>query len=146
QYPLDKGPAHLTMTKGISTQAVHAGEPRRQYMDSITTPIVMTSSYIFSTMEEVIDYVPKKVDRFEYGWSRSPSTVVAIKKLRELVNAEFCEVFDNGMTSILCRLLGLLESGDQLILTDEAYKNTLLFCDKVLPRLGIRATTVKMGD
>lgn len=132
--------------KGISTRAVHAGEPDRQYMDSITTPIVMTSSYTFDNMEDVIDYVTKKVDRFEYGRYGNPTTAIVIKKLRELENAEDAEVFDCGMTAVSCTLLGLLANGDHVIITDDAYKKTLMFCEKVLPRFGVRATVSKMGD
>lgn len=115
-------------------------------MDSITTPIVMTSSYTFEHMDDVIDYVTKKVDRFEYGRYGNPTTAVAIKKLRELEGAEDAEVFDSGMTAVSCSLLGLLQSGDHLVITDDAYKKTLIFCEKVLPRFGIKATVVKMGD
>lgn len=131
---------------GISTRAVHAGEPERQYMDSITTPIVMTSSFTFATMDDVLDYVSGKVDRFEYGRYGNPTTAVVIKKLRELEGAEDAEVFDSGMTAVSCTLLGLLEEGDHLILTDDVYKKTLMFCEKVLPRFGIQTSVVKMGD
>ncbi len=134
------------MTKGFSTEAVHAGEPRRQYMDSITTPVVFTSSYTFETMEEVIDYVTKKVDRFEYGRYGNPTTAVAIKKLRELEQAEDAEVFDSGMGAVCCAMLGHLQMGDHVVITDDSYKKTLMFCEKVLPRFGIKASVVKMGD
>ncbi len=134
------------MNFGISTRAVHAGEPERQYMDSITTPIVLTSSYTFGNMQEVIDYVTGKVDRFEYGRYGNPTTAVVIKKLRELEGADDAEVFDSGMTAVSCTLLGLLREGDHLILTDDVYKKTLMFCEKVLPRFGIKTSVVKMGD
>jgi cystathionine gamma-synthase len=132
--------------QGISTRAVHAGEPDPQYMNSITTPIVMTSSYTFDNMDDVLAYVTKKVDRFEYGRYGNPTTAAVIKKLRELEGAEDAEVFDSGMTSVSCTLLGLLRNGDHMVITDDAYKKTLMFCEKVLPRFGIRATIVKMGD
>lgn len=134
------------MTKGFSTEAVHAGEPRRQYMDSITTPVVFTSSYTFDTMEEVIDYVTKKTDRFEYGRYGNPTTAVAIKKLRDLEQAEDAEVFDSGMGAVCCAMLGHLQMGDHVVITDDSYKKTLMFCEKVLPRFGIKASVVKMGD
>lgn len=134
------------MTQGFSTRAVHGGEPDRQYMDSITTPVVMTSSYTFTHTNDVLDYVTKKVDRFEYGRYGNPTTAVAIKKLRELEGAEDAEVVDCGMTAVSCTLLGLLHHGDHLIITDDAYKKTLIFCEKVMPRFGIRTTVVKMGD
>ncbi len=133
-------------SKGFSTQAVHAGEPERQYMDSITTPIVLTSSYTFTNMDDVIKYVTKELDRFEYGRYGNPTTAVAIKKLAFLDNAEDAEVFDCGMTAVSCAMLGLLASGDHLVITDDAYKKTTMFCEKVLPRFGIATTVVKMGD
>lgn len=134
------------MTEGFSTQAVHAGEPRRQYMDSITTPIVMTSSYTFETMEDVIDYVTKKVDRFEYGRYGNPTTAVALAKLKQLEKAEDGEVFDSGMGAACCTMLGHLQMGDHMVITDDAYKKTLMFCEQVLPKFGIKTSVVKMGD
>lgn len=133
-------------SKRISTQAVHAGEPERQYMDSITTPIVLTSSYTFTHMNDVLDYVTKKVDRFEYGRYGNPTTAAVIKKLAALELADDAEVFDCGMTAVSCTLLGLLAKGDHLVITDDAYKKTTMFCEKVLPRFGINASVVKMGD
>ena len=129
-------------TKRISTQAVHAGEPERQYMDSITTPIVLTSSYTFTHMNDVLDYVTKKVDRFEYGRYGNPTTAAVIKKLAALELADDAEVFDCGMTAVSCTLLGLLAKGDHLVITDDAYKKTTMFCEKVLPRFGINASVV----
>lgn len=146
QQPEPKQPETNGGFKGLSTQAVHAGEPRRQYMDSITTPIVMTSSYTFTDMQDVLDYVTKKVDRFEYGRYGNPTTATVIKKLRALENADDAEVFDCGMTAVSCTLLGLMKTGEHVVITDDAYKKTLMFCEKVLPRFGIKATVVKMGD
>lgn len=134
------------MTKGFSTQAVHAGEPRRQYCDSITTPVVFTSSYTFETMQEVIAYVTKELDRFEYGRYGNPTSAAALKKLRDLEKAEDAEVFDSGMGAVCCAILGHMEMGDHLVITDDAYKKTLMFCDKVLPKFGIKTTVVTMGD
>ena len=36
----------------MATRAVHAGEPRERYADSITTPIVQTSTFVFSGSRE----------------------------------------------------------------------------------------------
>lgn len=134
------------MTKGFSTQAVHGGELRRQPMDSITTPIFMTSSYTFETMQDVIDYVTKKVNRFEYGRYGNPTTNAALSKLKVLEGAEDAEVFDSGMGASCCTILGTLQMGDTIIVTDDSYKKTLLFCEKQLPKFGIKAVVVKMGD
>ncbi|MBX7246338.1 MAG: PLP-dependent aspartate aminotransferase family protein [Candidatus Sumerlaeaceae bacterium] len=134
------------MPKGLSTVSVHGGEPDRPYADSITTPIVMTSSYTFPDMDDVLAYVTKKKERFEYGRYGNPTTAVVIQKLKELELAEDAEVFDCGMSSVSCAILGLVKTGEHIVVTDDAYKKTLLFCEKILPRFGIRSTCVKMGD
>lgn len=134
------------MTKGFSTKAVHAGEPRPQYMDSITTPVVFTSSYTFDTMEDVIGYVTGELDRFEYGRYGNPTTSVAMKKLKELEQGDDAEMFDSGMGAVCCTILGHMQMGDHVVITDDAYKKTLMFCEQTLPRFGIKTTVVEMGD
>jgi cystathionine gamma-synthase len=131
---------------GPSTLSIHGGEPRRQLNDAIPTPIFLTSSYTFETMEEVLDYVTGKKARFEYGRYGNPTVAAAIEKLRILEGAEDGEVFDCGMSADTCAILGLLQAGDHLVITDDAYKKTLLFVEKTLPRFGITASIVPMGD
>ncbi|GAB4313147.1 MAG: PLP-dependent aspartate aminotransferase family protein [Candidatus Sumerlaeia bacterium] len=131
----------------IGTRAVHSGEPRAQWMNSITTPIVQTSSYVFPNMADVIAYAEGKLDRYEYGRYGNPTLSVVIKKLIDLEEgAEEAELTDCGMSAVSCTILGLLDKGDHIILTDDAYKKTFLFCDKVLWRFGIESTIVPMGD
>jgi cystathionine gamma-synthase len=131
---------------GPSTRSIHAGEPRRQLHDAIPTPIFLTSSYTFETMEEVLDYVTGRKVRFEYGRYGNPTTATALEKLRLLEGAEDGEVFDCGMSADSCTMLGLLQKGDHLVITDDAYKKTLLFVEKTLPRFGVTASIVTMGD
>ena len=50
---------------GISTRAIHAGEDRSRYADSITTPIVQTSTYAFKNSAEVEAYTKHGKARFE---------------------------------------------------------------------------------
>jgi cystathionine gamma-synthase len=52
-----------------STSAVHGGERegRPRVSDSITTPIVQTSTYWFRDTQEIIDYREGRHASFEYG-------------------------------------------------------------------------------
>jgi O-acetylhomoserine/O-acetylserine sulfhydrylase-like pyridoxal-dependent enzyme len=43
----------------LATRAIHAGEPREKYMDSLMTPIVQTSTYTFKNSKAIEDYTQK---------------------------------------------------------------------------------------
>jgi len=130
----------------IFTRAVHAGEEKYKYADSITVPIVQTSSFVFKNMEDVRSYTSKEHYRYEYGRYGNPTQKAAETKLAALDGAQDCLLFDSGMSAIVTTLLALMSKGDHLVITDDAYKQTLMFVIKELPRFGLEYTVVKMGD
>jgi len=130
----------------INTQAVHSGERKARYRDAITVPIVQTSTFTFSGSEEIRRYTSGKLARYEYGRYGNPTQRVAEEKLADLEGAEDCLLFDSGMSAVTAPLLALLEKGDHVVLTDDAYGQTINFCTRHLSRFGIDATITKMGD
>ena len=131
---------------GLSTRAIHAGEDRARYADSITTPIVQTSTYAFKDSKEVEAYTKGGKERFEYGRYGNPTEQVAQRRLAALEGAEDCVVFSSGMSAIVTTILSLVRSGDHLVITDDAYKKTLEFCSDYLQRFGVSCTIVPFGD
>ena len=131
---------------GLSTRAIHAGEDRARYADSITTPIVQTSTYAFKDSKEVEAYTKGGKERFEYGRYGNPTEQVAERRLAALEAAEDCVVFASGMSAIITTILALVRSGDHLVITDDAYKRTLEFCRSYLQRFGVGCTIVPFGD
>ena len=131
---------------GISTRAIHAGEDRSRYADSITTPIVQTSTYAFKNSAEVEAYTKHGKARFEYGRYGNPTDQVAERRLAALEGSEDCVVFGSGMSAIVTTILALIRSGDNIVITDDAYKKTLEFCSSYLQRFGVRCTVVPFGD
>jgi len=131
---------------GFSTRAIHAGEDRMRYADSITTPIVQTSTYAFKDSEEIEAYTKHGKARFEYGRYGNPTEQVVERRLAALGNAEDCAVFASGMSAIVTTILALVRSGDNIVITDDAYKKTLEFCSNSLQRFGVACTVVPFGD
>ncbi len=132
--------------QGMSTRAIHAGEDRERYADSITTPIVQTSTYVFKDSKEVEAYTKHGKARFEYGRYGNPTELVAQRRLAELEGAEDGVLFTSGMSAITTTILTLVRSGDHLVITDDAYKRTLEFCSQYLQRFGIGCTIIPFGD
>ncbi|MBI4833032.1 MAG: aminotransferase class I/II-fold pyridoxal phosphate-dependent enzyme [Candidatus Lindowbacteria bacterium] len=129
---------------GESTIAVHGGE--RRWLGSVTTPIVQSSTFVFQNMDEVARYTSGKKSHYEYGRYGNPTQEAAEKKLAMLEEAECCLLFDCGMSAISATVLSLMKMGDHIILTDDAYKQTLNFAENFLPRFGIEVSVVPMGN
>jgi cystathionine gamma-synthase len=132
--------------QSLATRSVHAGEPRRKYADSITTPIIQTSTFTFQDSKHIEDYTKKGKEHFEYGRYGNPTVKIAEKRLADLESAEDCVVFTSGMSAITTTILTLVQSGDHIVITDDSYKKTLEFCRSYLKQFGVECTIVPFGD
>ncbi len=132
--------------KSLSTRAIHAGEPRRKYADSLTTPIIQTSTFTFRDSKHIEDYTKKGKEHFEYGRYGNPTAKIAEKRLADLEGAEDCVVFSSGMSAITTTILSLVQSGDHIVITDDSYKKTLEFCRSYLKQFAVECTIVPFGD
>ena len=132
--------------ESLSTRAIHAGEPRKKYADSLTTPIIQTSTFTFKNSKAIEDYTKKGKVRFEYGRYGNPTAQIAEKRLADLEGAEDCVVFSSGMSAITTTILSLVRSGDHIVITDDSYKKTLEFCKSYLKQFDIGCTIIPFGD
>ncbi len=132
--------------QGLSTRSVHSGEVRYNEYGSITTPIVQTSTFIFKDIDEIKKLAQGVQGRFEYGRYGHPTQLAAEKKLADIEDAEDAVLFSSGMSAITTTLFALLQSGDHIIITDDAYKRTLDFCKTCLSRFNIECAVVRMCD
>ncbi len=135
-------------TKGLKghrdTIAVHCGENR--WLGSITTPIDMASTFVFRDVAEMVAFANGQVEHYEYGRYGNPTREAAETKLAALEGAERCVLFDCGMSAVSATILSNCSQGQHVVITDDAYKQTLVFVTQVIPRFGINSTVVPMGD
>ena len=134
-----------------STDVVHAGEARFRSHDSLTVPIVQTSVYTFPTAEALVEYTEESMfwdepQREEYGRYGNPTVRAAEAKLAALEAGQDAILVSTGMGAVTSTLLLMLSAGDHMILTDECYHSTLVFCEKFLPRYGVECSIVPHGD
>ena len=136
---------------GFSTQAVHGGEPERKPWSSLTMPIVQTAVYTFEDTASMLQYQEEvhregRASREEYGRYGNPTQHAAEEKLAQLEGGEAALLFASGMCAITSTLLALLSTGDHLVMTDDCYRRTRIFCQEFLRRFGIATTVVPAGD
>jgi len=130
------------------TLAVHGGERegRPRISDSLTTPIVQTSTYTFRNTQELIDYQEGNYGSYEYGRYGNPTTRACEAKIMALEGAEDCLLSSSGMNSATTMLLSLVPAGGHIVTTTDCYRRTRQFIQTVLPKMGISATVIDPSD
>ena len=111
------------MPKKLSTKSVHSGENRA--FDSVTTPIVQTSTYFFKNTEDIKSFTEGRLHHYEYGRYNNPTREAAEKKLADLEGGERCILFDSGMSAVGASILAYTKSGNHIIMTDDCYRQTM---------------------
>lgn len=133
-----------------STMAVHGGENngrlRQGVADSLTTPIVQTSTYTFKDTAELIAYQEGRHGSFEYGRYGNPTARVVEEKIMALEGAEDCLLSSSGMCSATTMLLALVPAGGHIVTTTDCYRRTRQFIQTVLPKMGISCTVIDPSD
>lgn len=126
-----------------ATRAIHAGESQHGVGGPVATSIVRSSTFTFSSTEEMKRWAEGKSKAYIYTRYGNPTLTVAETKLAQLERAEAAVVTASGMAAISSALLGILSSGDELIATRQLYGGSYRLMRDVFPRLGIKVNHVE---
>jgi cystathionine gamma-synthase len=136
-----------------STISVHAGEHKNRpdIHDSITTPLVLTSTYWFKDTQQVVDFNEGRYNSHEYGRYGNPTVRVLEQKLRDLESLEKSHEMDclfssSGMASVCMMLLSLLEPGSHLVITNDCYRRTRQFISEFFSKRGVTFSVIDPSD
>jgi cystathionine gamma-synthase len=137
--------------KGLSSRSVHAGEIRYKSQHALADPIFQTSTYTFENMADACAYQQAHLkshvaDRFEYGRYGNPTIAAAEARLAALENAGASILVASGMAAITDTFIHFLPGGSHIVLTDDSYRRTRQFCEKLLNRYGVDCTVVALND
>jgi methionine-gamma-lyase len=123
---------------GPQTKAIHAGEPEKHgFGRAVGTEICRTSTFTFSSTEEMKRWAEGKSSAYIYTRYGNPTLTVAEKKIAALEGAEAAVVTASGMAAISSALLGALKQGDELISTAQLYGGSYRLMRDVFPDMGI---------
>ncbi len=125
-------------TDAISTQLVHAGRAPG-YADGIVNPPVWRASTIlFNTLAD-LDAAIKAPDAGLYYGRRGTPGIWALEDAITGLEpgAAGTKLFPSGVAAITTALLAVVQSGDDVLITDSAYEPSRLFADQFLARMGV---------
>jgi len=130
---------------GPQTMAIHGGEPNRRGVNGpIVTEIIRSSTFTFSSTEEMKLWAEGKNKAYIYTRYGNPTLTVAQKKIAALEGAEAAIVTSSGMAAISSALLAALKAGDEVISTAQLYGGSYRLMRDVFPNMGIVVRQVGM--
>ncbi|ETW97960.1 MAG: cystathionine gamma-synthase [Candidatus Entotheonella factor] len=134
------------LSLGASTRAVHSGERQHRLSDAVTVPVYQTSTYVFESTQQLIDFKEGRIEKGEYGRYGNPTVRQAEQKIAELDHAQDAILWASGMCAMTSLLLTILQTGQHMIITSDSYRRTQQFCSGMLRRFGIDVSIVPPGD
>ena len=126
-----------------STSAIHAGESHFGIGGPVSTPIVRSSTFTFSSTGEMKRWAEGKSKAYIYTRYGNPTLTVAEAKIAALEHTESAVVTASGMAAISSALLSVLSSGDEMIATRQLYGGSYRLLRDVFPRFGIKVHHVE---
>jgi cystathionine gamma-synthase len=126
------------MTDRIETLAVHAGAEPDEISGGVSPSIQMSTTFRQ-------DAVGKPRRGYEYGRSGNPTRQALEAALASLEGASQGLAYASGLAATQ-NVLYLLEPGDRLLLSDDAYGGTWRLASKVWSRYGVQTDCVDLSD
>jgi cystathionine gamma-synthase/methionine-gamma-lyase len=135
-----------TITHGLSTRCVHAGE-HRDAEGAIHTPLYNHSTFAFDTTADLLDVVEgRKPGNLYTRYGLNPTIRSAEAKLADLEGAEQALAFSSGMAAEAATFLAHCRTGDHIVCIGEVYGGTFELLSGNLPQVGITTTFLRAAE
>ncbi|MET2831112.1 aminotransferase class I/II-fold pyridoxal phosphate-dependent enzyme [Mesorhizobium shangrilense] len=129
---------------GFATRAIHFGYDPVGFSNAVQPPVFLTSTYGFESVaaNEAAAALGGRLYAREYN----PTTEILEKRLANLEGAEAGLVVASGMAAFGTLILSLLSQGDELVVHQTLYANTLAMVEQAVPRFGIKVVAVDLSE
>ncbi|WP_405199623.1 trans-sulfuration enzyme family protein [Christiangramia sp. LLG6405-1] len=120
----------------FETIAVRTQLERTQFQEH-STPMYLTSSYVFEDSEDMRASFAEEKKRNIYSRYSNPNTSEFIDKVVQMEGAEDGFAFATGMAAVFSTLAALLESGDHVVSSRSVFGSTHGLFTKYFPKWNI---------
>jgi len=129
----------------IDTQLIRTQIERTQFLEH-STPLYLTSSFIFEDAEDMRASFAEEKDRNIYSRFTNPNTSEFIDKVCKMEDAEDGVAFSSGMSAIFSTFASLLKSGDHIVSAQSVFGSTHTLLKKYLPKWNIKTSYFKSSE
>jgi cystathionine beta-lyase/cystathionine gamma-synthase len=97
------------------------GEERELYFNAVAPPIIQTSNFKFSKVDELRSAFEDEMSTYLYSRGLNPTVDILRKKLAALDGAEDCLIFNNGAAAIFAGIMANVKAGDHIVAVQKPY-------------------------
>ena len=133
------------MSKHFETQAIRNQTERSQFSEH-STPLYLTSSFVFEDAEEMRASFAEEKERNLYSRFTNPNTTEFVDKIVAMEGAETGYAFATGMSAIFSTFAALLNAGDHIVSCRSVFGSTHSMFTKYLPKWNIETSYFKVDE
>lgn len=114
-------------------------DPKRQH-GIVNPPVYRASTVLFPDLDSLEQASARPFEGVYYGRMGTPTTRALEAAVAELEGADRAIAVSSGLSAIAVSLLAFLEAGDHVLVADNVYGPTRIFCDNFLQQMGVQTT------
>jgi O-succinylhomoserine sulfhydrylase len=123
-------------TNNFETNAIRMQLERSKFQEH-STPIYLTSSFVFEDSEEMRASFTEEKHRNIYSRFSNPNTSEFVEKVVQMEEAENGYAFATGMAAVFSTFAALLNSGDHIVSARSVFGSTHTLFTKYFPKWNI---------
>ena len=127
------------MSFQFETKAIRTQTERSQFLEH-STPLHLTSSFVFEDAEEMQASFAEEKERNIYSRFSNPNTSEFIQKVCQMEGAEEGVAFASGMGAVFGTFATFLNTGDHIISARAVFGSTHSLFTKYFPKWGIQTS------
>ncbi|MBV9549602.1 MAG: cystathionine beta-lyase [Alphaproteobacteria bacterium] len=125
-----------------ATKATSLGRMSAGHHGVVNTPVYRASTILYPDYAAMTGGDPE----YTYGRRGTPTTRSFEEAVGGLEGAARTVTVPSGLNAIATAILSVCAAGDHLLVTDNAYGPTRVFCEKTLKRFGVETSYFAAGD
>ncbi|OBX21161.1 O-succinylhomoserine sulfhydrylase [Gelidibacter algens] len=129
----------------FETNAIRTQMERSEFLEH-STPLHLTSSFIFEDAEDMRASFAEEKERNIYSRFTNPNTSEFVDKMCKLEGAESGYAFATGMAAVFSTFAALLNAGDHIVSARSIFGSTHTLFTKFLPKWNIETSYFKVED
>jgi len=131
--------------KRFETEAIRTQTERTSYSEH-STPLFLTSSFIFDDAEDMRASFAEEKDKNLYSRFSNPNTTELVNKLIKMEKAESGYAFATGMAAIYSTFAALLSAGDHIVSVRSVFGSTHTLFTTYFPKWNITTSYFKVDE
>ncbi len=135
----------MNSKKHFETEAIRNQTERSQFGEH-STPLYLTSSFVFDDVEEMRAAFAEEKDKNLYSRFSNPNTSEFVDKMVNMEGAESGYAFATGMAAIFSTFGALLSSGDHIVSCRSVFGSTHALFTQYLPKWQIETSYFNVNE